>query len=83
MGLTETAFDLVEPCLQATCADWTPQHRYGVFEIPDGSILKLADALRREGAANSDRATALIFHQLSEWLELRAARGLVVSVLGL
>jgi len=83
VALSEPTFDLVEPFLQAICAEWIPEHRYGVFELPPGCATKLAEALEREACVVADQDKKAFFQRLSEWLDQRDAAGSVVSVLGL
>lgn len=83
VALSEPAFDLVEPFLQAICEEWIPEHRYGVFELPLGCTTKLAEALERQACVVVDPDKKAFFQRLSEWLDQRDAAGSVVSVLGL
>lgn len=83
VALSEPAFDLVEPFLQAICAEWTPEHRFGVFELPSGSATKLAKALQGEACVVADQDKKAFLQRLSKWLDQRGAAGSVISVLGL
>lgn len=65
VALTLEAFDLVEPCLKASCPTWTKMHTYGVFDIPADTVPRLIEALRAGGHADSFNG------ELASWLASR------------
>ena len=87
LAMPDEAFDLVEPHLRSSCPGWTPDHRYGVFELSVASRITLLDALRAEAkrigptSAGTD-ATHEFFVRLSDWLAERLDPQHTVSVLG-
>lgn len=87
LALTEEAFDLIEHCLRTVCPEWTPMHRYGVFELPDQTRLSLSTLLRSEAAhveegSNGAGSKSEMFGRLADWLDGRSAET-PISILGI
>ena len=87
LAMEDEAFDLVAPLLQSSCPGWTPDHRYGVFELSVASRTALLDALRAEAkrvgpAPDGTNTTQEFLVRLSDWLAERLDTQHTVSVLG-
>jgi hypothetical protein len=87
VALSEDAFDLVEPSLRSACPEWTPMHRYGVFELPIGAVVLLASLLRIEAKRRSEATCGAeknveLLQNLSDWLDARRNGG-PLSILGI
>lgn len=86
VAMSDEAFDIVAPLLAAVAPDWTPMHRYGVFELRPAVRWELASRFRSQ-AANLQRfehtsVQAHLFNELASWLEGRVDERLTISVLG-
>ncbi|WP_283418593.1 hypothetical protein [Sphingopyxis sp. Geo48] len=46
LAFNEAAIDLIEPHISASCAGWSPERRYGVFELSSKCRTKMSVALR-------------------------------------
>lgn len=84
IAISEEGFDLVEPHLRAAAAGWTPDHRYGVFELKAPARRELATRLTAEVAALPEvEPQAVLFKALAAWLEQRLDGCKTVSVFGI
>lgn len=85
VALNDRAFDVIEPHLRASSRGWTPQHRYGVFELPATDATALVARLRSEVCRMRELgqgASSLnLMSSLADWLEPRCD-GRHLSVLG-
>ncbi len=87
VALTEEAFDLVEPSLRSACPEWTPMHRYGVFELPVEATASLASLLRAKAecftqATYGSEKKAELLRNLADWLDARPDRR-PITILGI
>jgi hypothetical protein len=77
--MSDEAFDFVEPFVAAVCADWTSDHRYGVFELSVPNRKRLASALLDGAGTHGQRG---LLADLAKWLEARCGDDRPISILG-
>jgi len=84
--LTDEAFELVEPLVRELCTAWTPEHRFGVYELSASERRELAAAFEIRAAylrQIQDLANnADMFEALAKWLSDRHEATGIVSILG-
>lgn len=79
LGMSDAAFNLVEPYLLKHCRGWTSEHRFGMFELEEEEAGKLCQAFR-EAKPLDDNAS--FFPILAKWLEPRCAGKKPILILG-
>ncbi|WP_332819557.1 hypothetical protein [Sphingopyxis sp.] len=84
IALNWDAFDLIEPVLASSCAEWTPMHRYGPLELSAPCLKLMVDGLQqpdpngREFPAQEKELRSY----LAGWLTERLDAQKIVSFLG-
>ena len=81
--MSEEAFDLIEPHVRTACPQWTPGHRYGVFDLPVSVRTTLSTALTADSSRipTCDERNGL-FQSLANWLETCSPHS-SVNILGI
>ncbi|PSJ37880.1 hypothetical protein C7I55_19405 [Sphingomonas deserti] len=87
VAVTDEAFNSIAPLVLATCPGWTPDHRYGVYELGATACSELVQALRLEAdrlreSTGEARSKANLLHGLANWLEPRCEARQPLSILG-
>lgn len=77
--MSDEAFGLIEPFVASVCADWTSDHRYGVFELSLQDRRALAATL---GEAATTHHSPKLLLELAYWLEARSQVNQPISILG-
>lgn len=77
--MSDEAFGLIEPFVASVCADWTSEHRYGIFELSLRD--RRAVAVMLSDAAKTYQQPKFLI-ELAEWLEARCRVNQPISILG-